>query len=402
MLTWDLVRARATRDRVIVRDLKEAERDVAIETAAAYLERLEAGVGQPRKAVLRALGAVEVPARGRKIADGLRKLLDDRCTWSMADGPEPAVVRDVAFELAARRRRELEPGESFDRDGVLAEIGAELDLPAEDVEGRLFADLKEAWVLREFEPIGPEPLVDAWVMSNRQALLLRATRVVVEVQGARSAAYRPLFRKLKFLRLLHRIERREGGGYRIEIEGPYALFEQVTKYGLQLALMLPVLDTVGPWRLEAEVLWGVKRVRRTLTLQGDGGSKAGRSRLPDELSKLVASFDKLKSGWTVKTADRVLQLPGVGLCVPDLVFRHPEHGAVFLELMGYWSRDAVWKRVELVEKGLKEPIVFAVSSRLRVSEKALDDDLPGALVVFKGVLNAKRVLEAVQGVARAK
>jgi hypothetical protein len=67
--------------------------------------------------------------------------------------------------------------------------------------------------------------------------------------------------------------------------------------------------------------------------------------------------------------------------------------------MGFWSRDAVWKRVELVERGLPYPIVFAVSKHLRVSEQALDAELPGALLVYSKVMSARAVLEKVDAVA---
>ena len=46
--------------------------------------------------------------------------------------------------------------------------------------------------------------------------------------------------------------------------------------------------------------------------------------------------------------DRALDLPGVGLSAPDLVFERAG-ATIYLEVMGYWSRDAVWRRVELVE-----------------------------------------------------
>jgi hypothetical protein len=72
---------------------------------------------------------------------------------------------------------------------------------------------------------------------------------------------------------------------------------------------------------------------------------------------------------------------------------------VHLEVLGFWSRQAVWRRVELVERGLSERILFAVSSHLRVSEAALDGELPGALLVYKRVLSAKTVLERVEAVA---
>jgi predicted nuclease of restriction endonuclease-like RecB superfamily len=190
------------------------------------------------------------------------------------------------------------------------------------------------------------------------------------------------------------------GGYRIEIEGPYALFQQVTKYGLQLALLLPILDAVGPWTLTATILWGPQRTPRTLTLEGGGDAATlPKDRLPDELARLKKAFVKLDSGWTLRRATKILALPGVGLCVPDFTFKHPERGVVHLELLGYWSREAVWKRVDLIEGGLKDRVVFAVSSRLRVGEDVLGDEQPGALYVFKGALSAKEVLKRLERVA---
>ena len=59
--------------------------------------------------------------------------------------------------------------------------------------------------------------------------------------------------------------------------------------------------------------------------------------------------------------------------------------------MGFWSRQAVWRRVELVEAGLPYQIVFAVSHRLRVSEQALDDRERSCLYVYKGTLSAAAI-----------
>jgi uncharacterized protein len=105
----------------------------------------------------------------------------------------------------------------------------------------------------------------------------------------------------------------------------------------------------------------------------------------------------------VAPAGAILDLPGVGLCVPDLVFEHDRTGeCVYLEVMGFWSRDAVWRRVELVERGLRDRILFAVSQRLRVSEQVLGDDLPGALYVYKRVMSARAVLERVDRLAGSR
>ena len=82
--------------------------------------------------------------------------------------------------------------------------------------------------------------------------------------------------------------------------------------------------------------------------------------------------------------------------MPDLVFTRGKV-KVYLEVMGFWSRAAVWQRVELIEKGLDQPVLFAVPKKLRVSEAVLGDDVPGALYVYKGVMSVKAIEERLDG-----
>ena len=115
--------------------------------------------------------------------------------------------------------------------------------------------------------------------------------------------------------------------------------------------------------------------------------------MPEEGQTLLTNLAKQKTKWTAKAADKIVDLPGVGLCVPDLEFVHESGERVLLEVLGYWSRDAVWKRVELVEAALPERWLFAVSKRLRVSEEVLDGEEHGALYVYKGVMSARAILK---------
>src|SRR5207249_4833542 len=94
----------------------------------------------------------------------------------------------------------------------------------------------------------------------------------------------------------------------------------------------------------------------------------------------------------------ILELPGIGLCIPDLTFER-DRARIHLEVMGYWSRDAVWKRVELVERGLTDPVLFAVSARLRVSEQVLDPAHGGALYVYKGTMSPRAIAERLEKLA---
>jgi predicted nuclease of restriction endonuclease-like RecB superfamily len=232
-------------------------------------------------------------------------------------------------------------------------------------------------------------------------VLLRASKVRATVHAPDAATLRALFRTLKFLRLLPVITAGTDGAHHIELDGPLSLFQGGTRYGLQLGLALPALAACGRWSIDADVAWGADRRPLRFRLAGVA-SDAGviPPSLPDGIATLVAAFDKLASGWRVDLEPAVLDLPGAGLCVPDLAFVRDADGArVFFELLGFWSREAVWRRVELVRAGLPHRILFAASRALRVSESVLEDATSAALYVFARVPSAKQVLAHVERLA---
>jgi predicted nuclease of restriction endonuclease-like RecB superfamily len=121
----------------------------------------------------------------------------------------------------------------------------------------------------------------------------------------------------------------------------------------------------------------------------------------DEVRELLAALSGM-AGVTAELSSAILELPGQGLCIPDLeVTTDPGQRPVYVEILGFWSRDSVWKRIELVENGLAERIVFAVSSRLRVSEDVLGEHDSAALYVYRGKINPRALLRSVQALAGA-
>ena len=200
----------------------------------------------------------------------------------------------------------------------------------------------------------------------------------------------------------------------------------MTKYGLQLGLALPAIAECDSWTLEADVRWGAERRPVRFSLEGrappgggeavlsganavrpaeavlSSGTNAGRPAAPGALEIFTAAFDKLGSDWRIERDPAVLDLPGVGLCIPDLAFERELGGRavrVYLEVLGFWSREAVWRRVDLVRAGLPHRILFAVSRDLRVSEEILQDASTAALYVFTRVLAARAVLGRLDALA---
>ena len=404
MLTADLVRARRRSGELVLTPLDAAGRAAALELAATLLGLAEAHVGKTRGELAEVMDAVVGGARDRKLAAGLAKLIWDRAELAEAVAIDPEALRHDVFVRAQAAWAQLREGDRFDRAAVLAAVAADRGLAADDIERGLYADLRDAHVVTRLAPITAPQLVSTYDLAQAQAVLLRAVRVVVEVESAIPGAYRTLFRKLKFLRLLCTIAPRARGGYRIEIDGPFSLFESSTRYGLALALALPAIRELDRWSLVADLRWGTARTPLVCRLDGRGEPDAtAPPHLADEVRALLDALRALDTPWQATPAVEILDLPGHGVCVPDLTFLHADTGErVHLEVLGYWSRDAVWKRVELVEAGLAHRIVFAVGQHLRVSEAALDAELPAALYVYKRTMSAKAIVERVDALAMVR
>jgi len=389
MLTADLVRAQRRAGELKLTPLRGAERERAIELSSQVLDVARGALGETRETLRDRWKQIDVQPKEVRLRDGLVKLVEDGCEIEAQLEVEPWVLRRELFEAASTARQDLVVGASWDRLAVLQRVGEKLGVDPQEMEQGLYADLRGAHRLRDVPRLSPEGLIDRYEEAQAQAVLLRAVEVVAEIRCKSPAAYRALFRKLKFRRLLHTITATERG-YRVCIDGPYSLFDQVTKYGLQLALMLPAILDCDEVDLEATVVWGKKRDRLRFRMSHRGTGASASAPLPEEVEALLEAFGSGKRAWSVDPARVILQLPGEGLCVPDLLFRKGKH-EVYLEVLGYWSREAVWRRVELVQAGLNERVLFAVSSRLRVSEEVLDPDESSALYVYKGRMSARAI-----------
>jgi predicted nuclease of restriction endonuclease-like RecB superfamily len=402
LLTAELIHVRRRGDRLQVVPLTEPEHPRARELATAALALVRAHLGLPRGALLEAWAQVAVAPSETRLARALFKLALDTCEFDEGMAIDPVELRREIFTQSANLRRNTSG--SFVRTDLLQEVARSRGVDVDAIEEALYADLPSAHILRKADLPSPDGLLSIHDLAQHQAVLLRAVNLRAGVFCASATGYRALFRKLKFHRLLYTTRKLgRDAGYAIDIDGPFSLFEQTTKYGLRLALALPALMACDTWDVTAELRWG--KDRRPLRYHLRGGSPASEAEstpdLPDEVAALLSDLQRQESPWQASPADAILDLPGIGVCVPDLEFVHRETGqCVYLEVLGFWSRAAVWKRVEMVEAGLPCPIVFAVSKHLRVSEEVLGDSAPAALYVYARTMHARAVLDRVEAVAK--
>jgi predicted nuclease of restriction endonuclease-like RecB superfamily len=405
VLTADLVGARRRGSELRLSPTDDARRARIAALAAELTAVARAHRGQPREAVEAALAeaalAAETGAPGeRRLFEAVQKLVRDGLRFEEPAREEAVACRRGIFRRAAAARRAA-PAAAFDRAAILEALAAERGTTAAALDAGLYADRPGAQRLLTVEVTAPRLLAAGFEISEAQAVLLRATKLEAVVRAADAAIYRRLFGRLKFLRLLPAITRVQNG-YRIEIDGPLSLFQGGGRYGLQLALALPAIADCDVWSIEADVRWGAERRDLRFRLSGTATGAAGRASDdgPNELAAFIAAFERLDSGWRIDREPAVLDLPGAGLCVPDLAFvRARDRACVYFELLGFWSREAVFRRIDLVRAGLPQRILFAVSKGLRVGEALLDDAPTAALYVFGRVIAAKEILSRLESLA---
>jgi predicted nuclease of restriction endonuclease-like RecB superfamily len=401
VLTADLASVRRRGDelrRVAVDDRARARVEML---ARAYQSVARDAVGATREDVEARLREIEVPAAERRLAAAVLKLVRDGCVFEEANAEDATALRRDLFRRVSAARR----AGAFDRSALVEAVARARALPAAALERALFGDRAGAQRLLSVVTPPPASLAAGFELAQAQAVLLRAVKVTATVRARDAATYRHLFRRLKFLRLLPTITPLPDAGYRLEIDGPFSLFQAVTRYGLQLGLALPSIAACDAWTLEADVLWGAERRAARFRLEGGSAPTPGAPSAPSapsDLETFIAAFEKLATPWRIDRDPAVLDLPGVGLCVPDLAFERTLDGRavrVYLEVLGFWSREAVWRRIDLVRAGLPHRILFAASRDLRVSEELLDDATTASLYVFTRVLGARAVLARLDALA---
>src|SRR5262249_61620191 len=64
--------------------------------------------------------------------------------------------------------------------------------------------------------------------------------------------------------------------------------------------------------------------------------------LAEEVRELLDGINAIGGPWRARVATVLLDVPGAGVCIPDLeLTRDGENRPIHVEVLGFWSRDAV-------------------------------------------------------------
>jgi uncharacterized protein len=399
MLTGDMLRVKTAKERIIPLYIdRNAER--WLEAAESLLLLFREGIGMTRGEIESEIDALfGGGGKATQVYRGLAKVLEDRAEFEVVADVPPDVIREKVFTAAADYRRQMRssgtgPGhrEIFRRDEILNTVAQELNIGPEALATALFADLRDENRLLSFDDMKAQWLIDRYNVGLAQAVLLRSVLVKIEVRNERPARYRQLFRKLKFHRLLYRVEGSMRDGYVLQIDGPLSLFSATTKYGLQVALFLPALLHCSDFRLEAELRWGPRREPRSFLLEPRDGLVSHQADTgtytPVELKAFVERFRQVAPAWEISECTEVIELGHEGVWVPDYRLVHtPTGNDVFVEIVGFWKRSSLERLTRLLPRYGPPRFVLAISDRLKVDEEALHE-LAVPILRFKEIPNA--------------
>jgi predicted nuclease of restriction endonuclease-like RecB superfamily len=409
MLTGDLVRVRTSQERVVPLYINRNSAKW-LEAAESLLAIFREGVGMTRGEIEEEIDDLfGGGGKATQVHRGLAKVLEDRAEFEVVSDVPPELIRENVFTAAAQLRRRLRTERpagdarlgpaarpTFRRDDVLAAVAKEMKLEPEILLRTLFADLRDENRLLKFEDMTAQRLIDRYNVALAQAVLLRAVRVEVEIRNEGPARYRQLFRRLKFHRLVYRVQGSMAEGYTIAIDGPLSLFTATTKYGLQMALFLPALLHCDHFRLDAELRWGSRREPRSfhvdastglLTHQLDSGLY-----VPAEIPAFVERFRQIAPAWELSECTEVLELGRDGVWVPDYRAVHKAtRTEVFVEVVGFWKRSSLDRLLRLLPRLGHSRFVLIVSDKLKVDEASLEG-LTGPILWFKEIPSAPELV----------
>lgn len=403
MLPGDLVRAKVSGDRIAASYVsadKPAIREIADDVLLCFATAVEE---RWRRAELEAALAEAIgDAREHKIAKGFAKLLFDRATFETGTSLEPADVRRRLFRAAREAG-----GVSLERgpwsrplaEDLLARVAADLGVPPSEVSAAMYADRKDEERIVALPEIDVPRLVARYNVALVQALLLHASEVRIELDAPTVPRLRQLMRWVKFHQILFAAEKK-GSKLTLVLDGPLSLFSQSTRYGLNLASFFPALLLQDRWNMSATVLWTRAQLRKRLEIGPEDGLET--SRRDDgayetrEQKHFLERFQANPGPWRITDGDVPLDLGGRGVLLPDFTFTDGERVG-HLEIVGFWRKEWLARRIDLLRRFGPPNLVLAVSRKLKVDADALD--LPQEVVEFGEIVPPRPVLAALDRVA---
>ncbi len=318
---------------------------------------------------------------------------------------EPGMLRERVFAIA---RQTLPSPENAQRhlETLALQLGQELDqeITAEQIRSGLYADLQENHILISFDAPTPDALIHRYNLSQVQGIFYRASEVVLNVYRNDPGEYKLMFRYLKLFRLMAYVEGDADHGFTVTIDGPTSLFKPSTRYGLDMAKLIPAILHVTRWSLTATLhsrdraTQQMRERRFTLSADCDLVSHYPPGKPYDSLleESFANRWPHSKTPWQLEREVDLIPIPG-SVMIPDFRLVHPDGRTYLLEIVGYWRPEYLRKQFAQVRRADRNDLILAISDRLNLEKAGVSlSNVPAQLVWFKEKLSPKAVLDCLE------
>lgn len=311
-------------------------------------------------------------------------LLLGRARSRIGAAAPPREARAAVFGEMARRPGAA-PGD------VLRDCAARLQLSPKALEGALLADLPGERLVVPPGPLDPGDLALRANLLLAQALLERAVRLEVTIEGS----VRAVVRQVALRGLLCEVAPAlRGEGVRLSVSGPYALFRRTLLYGRALGSLVPVLAWTRRFELTAHTELRGRPYAVTLAT-GDPIFPSEEPRRFDSQveARFARDFGRAAPGWEIVREPEALRVGG-HLVFPDFAL-HPRGQPAqrwLLEIVGYWTPAYLATKLQRLREARIPNLLLCIDEERNVGE----GDLPeGARVVrYRRRVDPRLVLEA--------
>ncbi len=375
----------------------------------ALVQEYEHHVGRPRRLLEERISGplpAHVPMRRAK---AVLAVLDRLFRSAVVSPVKPALLRQEVFGRAGQRDETVRSrGDAGWRRNILLQVGRRFGLTLGEVERCLYADVpSERIVTAPQQVVGTEDVMERANLVIAQSLLFRSHALFIEAETGMER----LVRTARMLGLLCRVVdcRNDGGavipqvpgasmhpfrrGVRLEVSGPLSILGHTTKYGRALARLLPVLGWMPRWTLKARVeLFGRRFWFHASHRDGLASSRDRPDVFDSKLEKrFERDFSRLAPDWDLLREPRPVSVEG-GLLFPDfaLVASHAPDRPVLVELVGFWTRDYLERKMERLRQAGLSNCIVCVDEDLAADKDAWEG--AGHVLFFRRRVDAKAVL----------
>ncbi|MFM7426308.1 MAG: DUF790 family protein [Elainella sp.] len=401
MLPTDLLIHRQNGEEIVPKRLPVQSRN--LEMATTLITLFQQAQGETQGELDRRLQILEGDSAGYRIQRGLAHLLRSEAfsKFEVVSPLEPQALRQRVFALASQAAPLPQTApQTLQRlaDQLSQELGQEI-FP-DQIRAGLYADLNENRILTQFEPPQPEALLHRYNLSQVQGVFYKASQIRLHAHRNDPGEYKLLFRYLKLFGLMTYIEGDADHGFTIVIDGPTSLFKPSSRYGLDIAKLIPALLHVTKWSLAADLQWRdsyskeVKSRRFSLESTCDLVSHYPPGKPYDSFLEMAFAERWDQTGdWKLEREVDLVPIPG-SVMIPDFRLVHPDGRSFLLEIVGYWRPEYLRKKFSQVQQSGRQDLILAISERLNLEKAGVNfHNTPARLIWFKDKLLPKAVLE---------